>query len=105
SLQSPRALDGLQAPFQMTDALANAPAVHLELGFARAARADSAPQSGEMGPLARQARQQIFELGELDLQFAFVAAGALRKDIEDELAAVDDPRFERRFQIALLRGR
>ena len=79
------------------------PPIHFELGFARAAGADTAAQAGKMGPLARETRQQIFELCQLDLQLAFVAARALGENIENELAAVDDPDFERRFQIALLR--
>jgi hypothetical protein len=44
-------------------------------------------------------------LRELDLQLAFMAARTLREDVEDEARAVDDPAFERGFQIALLRGR
>ena len=58
-----------------------------------------------MGPLARQARQQIFELRKFDLQLTLVAARALGENIQDQLAAIDDAHFERRFQIALLRRR
>ncbi len=58
-----------------------------------------------MGPLPGQARQEIFELRELHLQLAFVAARPLGEDIEDQLAAVNHANFESIFQIALLRRR
>ena len=105
ALQCAGSFDRLQPLFQMADALANAPPVDFELGFAGTAGADAAAQARQMGPLARQARQQIFELRQLDLQLAFVAARALGENIENQLAAVDDANFERRFQIALLRRR
>jgi hypothetical protein len=34
-------------------------------------------------PLARKPGQQIFQLRQLDLQLSFIAARALREDIED----------------------
>ncbi len=105
ALQRAGALDRFQSLFQMTDALADAPAVDFELRFTRAARADAAAQPRQMRPLARQARQQIFELCKFYLHLALVAARALGENIEDQLAAIDDAHFERRFQIALLRRR
>src|ERR1041384_8321123 len=58
-----------------------------------------------MRPLPVEARQQIFELRQLDLQLALVAARSLGKYVEDELAPVDYANVERVFQIALLSGR
>src|SRR5574341_2245107 len=86
----------------MANALANAPAVDFQLGFAGAARADPAAQSRQMGPLPGEPRQQILELRQLHLQLALVTARPLGKDIEDQLTAVDDPNLEGIFQIALL---
>ena len=57
-----------------------------------------------MSPRADEPRRQILELREFDLQLAFVAAGALRENIEDEARAVDDTPVQRSFEIALLRG-
>ncbi len=104
-LQAARALDGGQAALQVADALANAPAVDFQLGFTRAAGADAAAQARQVGPLARQSRHEIFQLRQLHLQLAFVAARPLGEDVEDQLAAVDDANFEGVFQIALLRRR
>ncbi len=47
----------------------------------------------------------MFELRELDLQLAFVAARALREDVEDQAHTVDDAATELLFEVALLRGR
>lgn len=58
-----------------------------------------------MRPLAGQPRQEIFELGELNLQLAFVAARPLGEDVQDQLAAIDDSNLKRGFKITLLRGR
>ena len=87
------------------DALADQAAVGFELRFARAAQADTALLALEVSPRADQPRRQILQLREFDLQLAFVAAGALREDIENEAGAVDHAPIQRLLQIALLRGR
>ena len=46
----------------------------------------------------------MFELGQLDLQLAFGALRALRKNVEDQACAIDDAAVERALQIALLRA-
>ena len=48
-------------------------------------------------------RQVVLELRELDLKLSLGAHGVLRKDVEDQLGAVDDPRLERILERALLR--
>jgi hypothetical protein len=53
--------------------------------------------------LARQARLQITELRDLDLELARQSAGALGEDIKDELAAIDNPKIKFLFEIARLR--
>jgi len=45
----------------------------------------------------------VLKLRELHLQLAFVAARALRKDIEDQADAVDDATRQLLLQVALLR--
>ena len=87
------------------DARAHAPAVDLELRLAGAARADAAAQARQVLPLAREPRQQVLQLRQLHLQLAGQAVGALREDVEDELAAVDDLHLQRAFEVALLRRR
>ena len=87
----------LKPMLEMADALANAPSIDFQLRLAGTAGADTAAEPRQMGPLARQARQQIFELRQLDLQLALVAARALGEDIENQLTAIDDADFERRL--------
>jgi hypothetical protein len=57
-----------------------------------------------MGPLARQARLQVAQLRDFDLELAGECARALREDIENQLAAVDDAELEFIFEVARLRG-
>ena len=52
-----------------------------------------------------QARQGVFQLGQLDLQAGLGGAGARGEDVEDQLAAVEDFDLGRFFQVANLRRR
>ena len=52
-----------------------------------------------------EARQQVLELRQLDLQLAVARLRALREDVEDELRAVDDLEVGRFGDRAHLRGR
>ena len=72
------------------DARADPAAVHLELGLARTPGADAAAEPRERAAGADQARQQVLELRQLDLQLAFARARAPGEDVEDELRAIDD---------------
>src|SRR5205823_12207190 len=56
------------------------PPVGLELGLARAAEADASTDPGEVRPHPGEARQQVLELGELDLHLRLRAAGAGRSE-------------------------
>src|ERR1700694_3542696 len=56
-----------------------------------------------MRPLPRQSRRQVTELRDLDLQLALQGARALRENIEDQLAAIDDAKVEFLFEVAGLR--
>src|SRR5262249_53609334 len=58
-----------------------------------------------MRPLPSESRQKIFELRQLDLQLALIAARSLGKNIQDELTAVHHPNLKRILQIALLSRR
>ena len=58
-----------------------------------------------MIPHSRQARQQILQLRQLDLQPAFAAASALRENVENQLGAIEHLAREQIFQIASLRRR
>ena len=94
--------DILQPLLQHRDLAANDPAVGFELCFARSAESDTTANAREVGPHARQARQQILELGQLDLQLGLVAARARREDIENDLGAIHDAHAEALFQLDAL---
>ena len=67
SLDGAAALHVEQALAQNLDAVVDEPAIRLELGFTRAAHADAAAELLEVGPHARESRQHVLELRELDL--------------------------------------
>ena len=76
---------------------ADAAPVELDLGLAGAAgpdalAADDAPSglAGHGFPPAAQARQQVLQLGELDLGLALARLGVLGEDVEDDGGAVHD---------------
>lgn len=52
--------------------------------------------------MPREAGEQIFELGQFDLELPLLGLGALGKDIEDEARPVDDLTLEGLLQIPLL---
>jgi hypothetical protein len=59
----------------------------------------------EVGPAAHQARGHVLELGQLDLQLAFVRTRALGEDVEDQAGAVDDAALGELLEVALLHRR
>ena len=81
------------------------PAVGLELALAGSARADAAAGPRQVGPEARQARQLVLELGELDLEAALVGLRVEGEDVEDQPAAVDDLDLEQALERLLLARR
>ena len=100
------ALDFGQALLGALDGLANHAAVQLNLRFAgAAARAYAALLALQVAPAAHQARGQVLQAGQLHLQLALVAAGALREDVQNDQRAVIDGQPDGLFQIALLHGR
>jgi hypothetical protein len=79
--------------------------VGLQLSFARSASADAAAELRHFHAAPRQPRQHVFELGQFHLQLAFTSAGVARKNIENQLRAIDDARVDHALNIALLRRR
>jgi hypothetical protein len=90
---------------QAHDLFADAPAIDLELGFTGATGSDAATaETRQVGPGARQARQHVLELRQLDLQLSLEAPGAGGEDVEDQLAPVEDLGVEALGEGALLAG-
>ena len=83
--------------------MANQPAVGLELRFTRAAHADAAAEIFEVGPHAREARQQIFELRELHLHLG-LALRARTAKISRMNSARSMTRLPAEFSMFPLRG-
>ena len=79
-------------------------AVLFELRLAGAAQADAALVARQVRPHLLQARQRVFELGQLDLQPGLRRAGPRGEDVEDQLAAVEDLDAGRFLQVADLAG-
>ena len=104
AVEPARALHVAQAAAELRDALAHAAAVDLELRLAGAPRAHAAAQAREVGPLPREARQEVLELRQLDLHLALERACPLREDVEDEGAAVDHLALAALLEVALLGG-
>ena len=71
----------LQPRAQRANALGNQAPVGLQLGFARAAQADAALLPLKVGPAPHQARGQMRQLRQFDLQLALETARPLRKDV------------------------
>ena len=99
------AADGFKGELEVIDAALNAAAIGFELGFAGPASADAAAELRHGFAAAGEARQHVFELGELDLQLAFAGARVAGKDVEDELGAIEDAARQSGFKVAQLRGR
>ena len=94
--------DDLEFPGNAADAVLHPAAVGFQLRFAVTAHADAALLPGQVTPKTGEPRQQMLELGQLDLQLAFAGSGALGEDIEDERGPVEHLAFEDSFQVAAL---
>ena len=96
----------VELALQLADALADQPAVDFELALAGPAEeAEAAALALQMGPRPHQPRALIGERRQLDLQPAFMGAGARAEDFEDEAGAVDDLGLPLALEIALLHRR
>src|SRR5438874_4901804 len=93
--------DLLDVPVELADAMANAPPVALELLLAGAAGAHACAQAREVATTL-EAGQEVMQLRGLHLQAALLGAGALSKDVENQLGAVDHLDIELALEVALL---
>ena len=80
----------------------DSPAIGFQFCFARTPRADSATESRERCARSNQPRQQVLQLGKLNLQLAFTRPCTPGENVEDELRAIDDLAIERRLQVPQL---
>src|SRR5436190_496519 len=90
SLNGSRFPHRFQLALEPRDSFLHAPAVDFQLRFTRAACADPAGLARQVMPQSSEARQEILQLRELDLQSAFPTSRPLRKNIQDQLRSVED---------------
>ena len=99
--QSPLFADLLDVFLELADTVADAPAIAFQFLLARAARSNAGAQAGQVAA-ADKPRQQMMQLRRLDLEAALLGARALRKNVEDQLGAIDHLHLEGALEIALL---
>ena len=80
------------------------PPIGFKLGFTGTARADAAAELRHLHAAPGQTRQHVLQLRQFHLQLAFPRARVPRKNVEDQLRAVDHPPLDDFFDIALLRS-
>ena len=90
--------DGFDFALEGADARADQATVELDLRLAgAAAHADAADLSLEVGPRPGQARQQVLEPSQLDLDPTLVRARALGENVQDQQRAIHDAAAEDLF--------
>lgn len=106
ALSGPLPADDFQLSFNSRDAILDAAAVGFQLSFTfTTAHPNSALLSRQVAPKACQSRQQVLQLGQFDLEFAFFGPGALGENIEDQRSPIEDFAIKNPLQIAALGGR
>jgi hypothetical protein len=71
------------------DPVTDPPPIRFKLRFAGASGSNAAAEPRQGCRRTDQPRHQILQLREFDLQLAFARARAPRKNVEDELRAID----------------
>ncbi|MNT01939.1 hypothetical protein D3C72_1364260 [compost metagenome] len=95
--------DFFQPLLQLFNPLLQQATIGFQLGFTRAAQTDRTTTLAlQMGPATHQTGRHMAQLGQLDLQLAFMAARTLGKDVQDQTGTVDHPALQETFQIAFL---
>ena len=96
-------LDLVQALLGAFDRLSDHAAVQLDLFFTRAAAHPDAPTLPlQMGPASHQPGADVLQARQLHLQLAFMAAGALGKNLENQQGPVVDRQLHVALKVALL---
>ena len=93
-----------EAVLEQLDAVPHEPTIGFELRLTGATHADAAAELLEVGPHAREARQRVFELGELHLHARLGAARPHREDVQNEFGAVDHALAHLLLEVLALRG-
>src|SRR5580765_6309834 len=106
TLRPALAPDYFKVPLDSRNAILHATAVGFQLRFTfTTAHADATLLPRQVAPKAGQTRQQMLQLRQLNLKFAFTGPRALGENIQDERGAVEHLAVEDFFQVAALGGR
>ena len=84
------------------NAVADAAAIHLQLGFTGTTGTNATAKAGQSQALAHNAGQRILQLGQLYLQLALVSASTLSKDIQNKSRSIQHAYTHGLLNIALL---
>ena len=105
ALRRSLAAHGFEFALDARDAVLHAAAVRFQLRFTfTAAHSNPAFLARQVAPESCQPREQMLQLREFDLQFAFLRPRALGEDVEDQGGAIEDFALETFFQVAALGG-
>jgi hypothetical protein len=92
----------LQFLLDLDDPAPNPPSIHLQLRLAGAPGPNATSQPGQLAPMAGEAREQILELGQLDLELPLPRSGALGENIQNEPGPINHLSTKGGFEISLL---
>jgi hypothetical protein len=84
---------------------ANDSTVGFQLGFAGTAKADTAADTGQVGPHPGEPGKQVLQLRQLDLELGLVASRASGEDVENHFRPVHDPDLELTLEVGTLNRR
>ena len=97
------ALDFNQLRLCTLDGLANHAPIQLNLCFTRAApHTNTTLLALQMAPAAHQARAEVLQARQLNLQLALMATRALGKNLQNQHGTVIDRHLQQALKIALL---
>src|SRR5262249_47818305 len=102
--EPPMGAHAVEIAADLLDPVADHAAVGLELRLPRPPGADAAAQALQVLPLTDEAREQVRELGQLDLELALHGPRPLGEDVQDQRGAIDDLDAERAAEVSLLDG-
>src|SRR3989304_3388426 len=92
----------LQLLLDLDDPAPNPSSIHLQLRLAGAPGPNAPSQPGQLAPMAGEAREQILELGQLDLELPLPRSGALGENIQNEPGPINHLSAKGGFEISLL---
>lgn len=104
ALDSLLSVDRAQFLLEASDFVEDDTSVGLNLSFAGTAHTDAATLTLEVGPHARESREEVLVLSQFDLSLGMGGLGTTGEYVEDEACAVEDLDFEFALEVGDLLG-